>query len=348
MKSVLVLGGTGAIGIPLVNLLSAEKDVEVIVTSRNPHKNFLNVKYILANARDPKSMEKIVSGHQYDCIVDFMNYNYEEFEAWHFRLLQSSKHYIFLSSSRVYAESQIPLTEDSPRLLETTRDLEFLATNRYALRKALEEDLLKSSGMKNYSIVRPYITYSNRRLQLGICEKEDWLYRILNDKEVLFSEGVLDKYTTMTFGDNVSYGIATLIKKAEPKGEVIHITTEETMTWGEILQLYSRVILEETKKEVIIYTSNQIEELELLYEGGYNTIYDRQWNRIFSNAKAELICGHIEYLPMREGLEKCLRSFLKDWKRQGNDVFLTLNAQYHNLMDKILEQNTIIKRRVNI
>ena len=347
MKKILVLGGTGAMGVYLVKLLSCEKDMEVLVTSRSPRINFGNVKYILSNARDPKCMEDLLSGNHYDCIVDFMNYNYEEFEVWHTRLLDATDHYIFLSSSRVYANSATPLTEESPRLLETTTDKDFLATNRYALRKAREEDMLRSTGKKNFTIIRPYITYSNRRLQLGICEKEDWLYRVLNDKEILFSEGVLDNKTTLTYGDNVSYGIANLIKNA-PNGEAIHITTEETMTWREILCLYSRIIKEETNMDINLYTSPDIKNIELVYEGGYNTIYDRQWNRSFSNAKAEKMCGHIDYLPMNVGLESCLRAFLKDWKEQGNSIFLKVNEEYHSLMDEALYENKIIKNKVNL
>lgn len=348
MKRILVLGGTGAMGVYLVKLLSSEKDMEVLVTSRSPRENFGNVRYLLANARDPKSMDELLSNNHYDCIVDFMNYNYEEFEVWHKRLLEATDHYVFLSSSRVYANSETPLTEDSARLLETTTDKDFLATNRYALRKAREENMLKSSGKKNFTIIRPYITYSNRRLQLGICEKEDWLYRVLNDKEILFSEGVLDNKTTLTYGDNVSYGIANLIKNTVPNGEAIHITTEETMTWKEILCLYSHVIKEETNKDINIYTSPDIWDIELVYEGGYNTIYDRRWNRSFSNAKAEKICGHIDYMPMREGLESCLRSFIKDWKEQGNSIFLKLNEEYHRLMDDVIIENKIIKNKVNL
>lgn len=348
MMKILVLGGTGAMGVYLVKLLSSEKDMEVFVTSRSSRQNFGNVKYLLSNAREPKCMENLLSGKHYDCIVDFMNYNYEEFEAWHSRLLEATDHYIFLSSSRVYANSEIPLTEESPRLLETTTDKEFLATNRYALRKAREENMLRESRKKNFTIIRPYITYSNRRLQLGICEKEDWLYRVLNDKEILFSEGILDNKTTLTYGDDVSFGIANIIKNAHPNGEAIHITTEETMTWREILNLYSYVIKEETGKEINLYTSPDIKNIELVYEGGYNTIYDRQWNRSFSNAKAETMCSHIDYMPMREGLESCLRSFLADWKVQGNSIFLKLNDEYHGLMDKVLKENKIIKNKVKL
>lgn len=328
----------------LVKRLSTEKDMEIFVTSRKEHTNFGNVQYIVGNARDGQFMKQLLENTHFDTIVDFMNYNYEEFEEWHTRLLDSTDHYIFLSSSRVYDYSPEPLVESSPRLLDTTTDKAFFATNRYAMRKAREENMLINSGKSNFTIIRPYITYSDRRLQLGICEKEDWLYRVLNDMPILFSENVLDKRTTLTFGEDVSWGIANIIKRNEPNGQSVHITTEETMTWGDILNLYKRIIKEETGKDVILYTSSEISSLEEIYEGGYNTIYDRQWNRLFCNSKAEKMCGHIEYRGMEEGLSHCLRNFICDWKIQGNAIFLPLNETYHNTMDSLLEDVSLKKR----
>ena len=249
--NILVLGGTGAMGTHLIDFLSENKDVNVTVTSRKERTSHGNIHYIVGNARDWAFMSDLLKNTHYDVIIDFMNYNYEEFLEYHGSLLAACDHYIFLSSSRVYANYDGRITEDCPRLLETSDDEAFLATNRYALRKAREEDMLRSSGMTNYSIIRPYITYSNRRLQLGIYEKEEWLYRVLNGKNI------------------------------------------------------------------ILYTSHEIGSVEMLYEGGYNTVYDRQWNCRFDNTKAEKVCRHISYLGMREGLSSCLKEFLSDWKAGG-------------------------------
>ena len=346
MKKVLILGGTGAMGVYLVKILSQKKDMEVIVTSRSLRQDFDNVHFVKGNAREDHFISNMLTNNHYDAIVDFMNYNYEEFKARHRMLLSSTDHYIFLSSSRVYDYSPIPLTEDSPRLLDKTTDKVFLSTNRYALRKAREEDMLNNSGLKNYTIIRPYITYSDRRLQLGICEKEDWLWRVLHDKEILFSERVLDKKTTLTFGEDVSQGIARIVVNGHPTGIPVHITTEETMTWGEILELYKTTIKKETGKDIRIYTSQEIQPIEEIYEGGYNTIYDRQWDRCFCNTKAEQICGHIDYKGMKEGLSSCLNSFLIDWKREGDSIFLPLNKDYHSTMDALLTDDHINKKKV--
>lgn len=343
--NILVLGGTGAMGTYLINFLSENNDVKVTVTSRKERNNYGNINYIIGNARDKAFMSGLLKKTHYDVIVDFMNYNYEEFLEYHRTLLESTDHYIFLSSSRIYANYEGRITEKSPRLLETSKDEAFLSTNRYALRKAREEDMLRSSGMTNYSIIRPYITYSNRRLQLGIYEKEEWLYRVLNDKPLIMSEGILEKTTTLSFGRDVSFGIYK-IALGKPLADAVHITTTENMTWLEILKMYVSIIREQTGKDIILYTSPEMKSIEMIYEGGYNTIYDRQWNRQFDNTKAECVCGHIDYLSMREGLSSCLKEFLRDWKECGNETFLPLNSEYEKEMDRLVQDSSVQKDMV--
>ena len=345
--TILVLGGTGAMGTHLISFLSENNDVNVIVTSRRERTGFGNIHYIVGNARDRAFLNGLLNNAHFDVIVDFMNYNYEEFLEYHQILLNATDHYVFLSSSRVYANTEGQITEECPRLLEVTKDKEFLSTNRYALRKAREEDMLRTSGMTNYSIIRPYITYSNRRLQLGIYEKEEWLYRVLNDKPLIMSKGILDKTTTLTFGRDVSLGIYK-IALGKPLADAVHITTMENMTWLEILKMYSSIIKKQTGKDIILYTSPEMKSIEMIYEGGYNTIYDRQWNRQFDNAKAEKVCGHIDYLSMREGLSGCLEGFLREWKVEGNELFLPLNSEYENEMDRLTQESSVQKTIVHL
>lgn len=340
--NILVLGGTGAMGTHLIQFLSENNDVQVTVTSRKKRNSHGNINYIVGNARDRAFMNDLLKNSRYDVIVDFMNYNYEEFLEYHRALLAATDHYIFLSSSRVYANYDGRITENCPRLLETSKDEAFLATNRYALRKAREEDMLCASGMTNYTIIRPYITYSNRRLQLGIYEKEEWLYRVLNDKPLIMSEGILDKTTTLTYGRDVSFGIYK-IALGKPLADAVHITTMENMTWLEILKMYASIIKEQTGKDIMLYTSHEIKSIEMIYEGGYNTIYDRQWNRQFDNAKAERVCGHIDYLGMQEGLSDCLEEFLRDWNVEGNELFLSLNSEYEKEMDRLTQDPSMQK-----
>lgn len=226
MANILILGGTGAMGVHLVNLLKRNGHC-VTVTSRRRHKNSGNIMFVEGDAHDSSFLFPLLSKH-FDVVVDFMIYHTDEFAQRCCKLLNGCGHYIYLSSSRVYADSPTPLTEDSPRLLDVCTDKEFLATDEYALAKARQENLLQQSGMVNYTIIRPYITFSEIRLQLGVLEKEAWLYRAVHDRTIVFSHDIADRYTTLTYGLNVAEGIAALMGRREAYGEAFHITGNES------------------------------------------------------------------------------------------------------------------------
>ena len=149
---VLVLGGTGAMGTHLVNLLN-QKGYHVTVTSRRMRVNFDNVTYATGNAHEPSFLNSLLALH-FDVIVDFMVYNTEEFALRCKTLLKSCGQYIYLSSSRVYADSSNPITEDSPRLLDVCMDKEFLAT---IVKLGVNKSMLKITPTNNNYYFAPGI-----------------------------------------------------------------------------------------------------------------------------------------------------------------------------------------------
>ena len=72
---ILILGGTGAMGVPLVKLLS--KNNKLLVTSRSKKENKENITYIQGNAKDPEFFFSLMN-RKYDSIIDFMVYSTEE------------------------------------------------------------------------------------------------------------------------------------------------------------------------------------------------------------------------------------------------------------------------------
>src|SRR5690554_77505 len=116
---ILILGGTGAMGIHLVELLK-NTDNNIVITSRIDRKsNYDNIKYVVGNAKDNVFLSKLLI-EDWDVIIDFMVYITKDFEKRVNILLDSTSQYIFLSSSRVYAESNEPIKESSSRLLDVS------------------------------------------------------------------------------------------------------------------------------------------------------------------------------------------------------------------------------------
>lgn len=193
---ILIMGGTGAMGSHLVGILAADPANELTVTTRKEFPSVENgcIRYVRGNAHDIGFVRSLVPvGAKWDCIVDFMVYTPDEFRERVDFLLSVCKQYVFLSSARVYAGSNEPIVETSPRLLDTVNDEVYLRTDEYALAKAREENLLSQSGKTNWVIVRPYITYSEIRLQLGVLEKEQWLYRAMNGRKIVFPKDIAEK-----------------------------------------------------------------------------------------------------------------------------------------------------------
>lgn len=185
-------------GIDLSYYEDCKAEDEIYVTSRKQMTSRDNLHYIQGNAKDPDFFVSLLN-RKYDVIIDFMVYGTDELERRLPELLSHTDQYCFFSSSRVYAESRQPITEESPRLLDVCTDQEYLHTDEYALAKAREEDLLRKSKEKNWTIIRPYITYNDYRLQLGVYEKENWLYRALQGRTIVLPKDIADRKTSLTF-----------------------------------------------------------------------------------------------------------------------------------------------------
>lgn len=307
-KKVLLLGGTGVMGAHLAEILS-NQGIYVDVTTRRNHKDSGNIHFILGNAHDTAFVSQLLKQGNYDAVVDFMVYTTTEFKSRVEIFLKGTRQYIFISSARVYTNSELPVREeDTPRLLDSCNNLEYLATDEYALSKARQEDALRNCDKHNWTIIRPYITYSEKRLQLGVLEKETWLWRALHGRTIVFSKDIAEKVTTLTYGLNVSEAISALIGKRDVLGETFHITCNTSCRWSDILDIYldtMEVLLGKRPKVLMIENA-----LNLTTNGKWQ-VMDRLFNRSFNNEKINKYFNTNDFLPVKDGLSKCLRAFIK-------------------------------------
>lgn len=328
---VLVLGGTGAMGMHLVELLS-NNNIETFVTSRKERQSDGKVKYIKGNALDITFLQTILQEH-WDAIVDFMVYTTPSFKERLNLLLDATSQYVFLSTARVYADSEQPITESSSRLLDVSIDKEFLSTDEYSLTKARQENLLRNSNRKNWTIIRPYITYSEKRLQLGVLEKEKWLYRALRGRTIVFSDDINSKLTTLTYGLDVSNGIMAVIGDSKTLTETFHITKEASDTWNDVLTIYLEVLEKHLGYKPKVLFQN-LDEFSVWNTGKYQIIYDRLFNRQFETSKIAKFVDVENFTKMEVGLKNCLEEFLK------NPEFEYINWKAEALKDRQSKERT--------
>jgi nucleoside-diphosphate-sugar epimerase len=327
--NVLLLGGTGPMGIHLSNILSARGN-EIYITSRREHDNKGNVFYIKGNARDVVFANSILRERQWDCIVDFMVYDTEEFKNRIDDLLSNTKQYVFLSSARVYDDKSDYITEDSTRLLDTSNDEEYLKTDEYALYKAREEDVLRNSKYTNYIIIRPYITYAENRLPLGVWEKETWVRRFLEGKDLALTRNFLIKDTTLCYGKDVSFCISNLIGNPSALGETYNVTSNKSCTWEDVLNIYLDEVekLKGYRPKVTLVDAYILNYKRMLFNWfvdmlsfklakvnihivnkSYQLIYDREFNRRFDNTKLLQMVPNAKFSDCNCLLGKCFKTF---------------------------------------
>lgn len=336
---ILVLGGTGAMGVPVVQLLRREGHT-LYVTSRSQKDSVNHIKYIQGDAKDNNFLSTLLE-RQYDAIIDFMVYDSDALEERIDKLLAVTKQYCFFSSSRVYAESKEPITEESPRLLDVCKDKIYLNTNEYALDKAREENILKKCGKNNWTIIRPYITYNDYRLQLGVYEKENWLYRALQGRTIVIPQDIVERTTTLTYGLDVAAAIVKLIGNKDAYGEIYHIVSTQAVTWEQILNVYLDTIEE---KKGFRPKVKYIENSKLLQEiwNPWQIKYDRLYDRLFDNSKILDMCDNCRFKEYQVGLKECMNRFL------DNPIWLGINWYYEAWADKLAGEFTPLKEITSI
>lgn len=311
-KKILVTGGTGAMGRYLVPLL-IEQGYKVDVVAKDAFESTSpDLRYIIANAMDRAFMEELLK-NGYDAVVDFMMYTTPLVRDWLHFYLERTSHYIYLSTYRVYADEEHPIKETSPRLLDTLCDPAFASTDDYALFKARGENYLLTSEYRNWTAIRPAITYSSRRFQLVTLEMPNTVGRAFFGKKVVLPLEAKDKQATMTWAGDVAKMIAGILFNPRAMREIYTVSTAEHRTWGEIAEYYRELCGLEC-----VWVTNE-EFLEAIGRKGnpaahWQLHYDRLFDRVIDNSKILDITGmkQEELMPLKEGLRYELAQLPRD------------------------------------
>ena len=333
MKKILVLGATGAMGLYLIPELLKKNYKVVGVSLDDAISEDDNLTYIKENAKDLTFLTELLKNN-YDAVVDFMVYpSKEDFEKYQDLFLTSTKHYIYTSTYRVYADDS-PLHENAKRLYDVSKPDDFVCDGEYGIYKAQQEDMLNNSGYKNYTIIRPAITYSKRRFQLVTLEADVVIHRMLNGKTVVLPEGAMDKQATMSWAGDVAKMICEIILNPKAYTQTYNVSTAEHITWREVAEIYEKIgnlkyITVDNQTYLDIVSWNPVYSKQQL-------LYDRCFNRIVDNSKILELCGlkQEELMPLENGLKKELSEL------NLNDILY--NEDVNDKMDKYLSENNLM------
>ena len=251
-----------------------------------------------------ESLQELFKEQRYDGIVNFLHFpNADDYPPMHRLLVENTDHLIFLSSYRIYADLQHPVTETAPTLLDVTEDQLFLEVEDYALAKARAEKFLRSQpGKINWTIVRPVISFSARRFDVVVRSRQYVLEKAKAGEVIYMPEKARNLTAGLDWSGNTGKIIANLLFKEETKGEAYTISSGQNLTWGEVADIYTELLgakFEWIDTDEYIRDHHNPKKIWIL-------IYDRLFDRKIDNSKVLKATGlkKEDFATIREGLVK--------------------------------------------
>lgn len=301
MKNVLLIGGGGTLGTYTAKeLLRLGHKVDIICLEDKASDNE-NLAFYKGEA-SLEYLEDFLKNKSYDGIVNFIHYpNVEDYPPIHRLLISHTNHLVVLSSYRVYADEQHPVTETAPMLLDVSADKDFIETEKYAISKAkLEKYLHKECEGQNWTIVRPVISFSKLRFDLVTYFGHDLLTKIKNGETIPLPINAKNLAAGLDWAGNSGKLIANLLFKEECFGEAYTVSSDQNLTWGEVAEIYTELMGAKfewvTLEQYLKATDNF---------NYYALLYDRLFDRQIDNSKILKATGLTknDFLSVKEGLK---------------------------------------------
>lgn len=300
-KKVLLIGGGGTLGTYTAQELLKQGHSVDIICLEDKTSDDENIKFYKGKA-NLDYLSEFLKNRMYDGIVNFIHYpDIEEYPPVHSLLTVHTKHLIVLSSYRVYADEQHPVTETSPMLLDVSTDKEFVETEKYAISKAKLEKYLNSECKgQNWTVVRPVISFSKIRFDLVIYCGHDLLKKIRNGEIIPLPIEAKELTAGLDWAGNSGKLIANLLFKEECFCEAYTVSSAQNLTWGKVAELYTELLgakfswvsLEEFRKATNDYNL-------------YALLYDRLFDRNIDNRKILKATGltNNDFISVKDGLK---------------------------------------------
>lgn len=298
---ILLLGGTGTLSSAVLSN-AFDKGYNVTVMNRGSKNNALpdTVKTIICDFTDKESLCRTFYHQRYDIVVDFLSRTPVDIERVYPVFKDNCKQYIFISSACVYrrASEDFPLTEDSPK---PNWDWNYNVLKYESEQKIIE---LSKDSQSYYTIVRPYITYNDERIPLGMSPAYRFcrtiIERIKAGKPWFVWDGG-NAITTLTYADEFAYGVVGLFLNAKAVNTDFHITSDFCYSQSEVINLIFKKL--NRTVNVVDIQSDEIARILSEYKG--MLLGDRALNAIFDNSKIKDAVPELRFsVSLDRGLDK--------------------------------------------
>jgi nucleoside-diphosphate-sugar epimerase len=321
---ILFIGGTGNISGDCAALLH-QRGHEITVVTRGRSTIPAGYRAVVADRKDSASMRRALQGVQPEVVLNFLGYELAEAQA-DFELFQGSvRQYVFISSATVYAKppAKLPVTEDAPL---------GNAWWEYAQKKLVCEEWLRqkqrAAGFP-VTIVRPSHTYSKLWVPNPVSSSSFTFAVRLEQGKPVFVPDKGENPWTLTAASDFACGLAGLVGNSKAIGEAFHITSDEVLTWNQIVSEIAQA-MGATAPNVAKVPTDFICRIAPQMTGSLKG--DKAQPGVFDNSKIKRVVPGFECRkPFRVGVRESV-----DWLRQHPEA-QNLNPKIDVLCDRMVE-----------
>lgn len=326
----LFIGGTGTISSAITRLVAQIPGWELYLINRGNRNADLpsNVKTIIVDVNDEDAVADAIDGMQFDVVCDFIGFLTEQVER-DIRLFRGrTRQYMYISSASAY---QKPLS--SPYITEGTP----LSNPHWQYSRdkiACEELLMRHYREEGFpiTIIRPSHTYCERSVPVAIHgTKGSWqvLKRMLDGKPVIIP-GDGTTLWTLTHNTDFAKAFVGLMGNKHAIGETFHITSDESLTWNQILEIVAVALGVELKPYHI--ASDMLALVGKKYDLEGNLIGDKANTVIFDNTKVKrAVPGFVATTRFDQGARLAIDYILAHPELQEED------PEFDNWCDTVID-----------
>ena len=319
---VLFVGGTGIIS-SACSALAVERGIELYLLSRGETTKRpapSAARLLKADISDPASVKRVLGDLRFDAVVDFVVFTVDQLERDLELFSDRTAQYVFISSASAYQTppGRMPVTEST--LLHNPHW-------QYSRDKiACEERLIRAYRERGFpaTIVRPSHTYDCTLLPAhGGYTVID---RMRRGKPVIV-HGDGTSLWTLTHHRDFARAFVPLLGHDGAIGEVVHITSDEALSWNQIHEQMARAASAEAK---LVHVPS---ELIAAYdkEWGASLLGDKAHSMIFDNTKVKRLVPEFRAeIPFCRGVDEIIAWYDADAARR------VTNPEFDQLTDRII------------
>ena len=321
MSKILILGGSGILSLDVLKeCLKRNYEITCITRGTRDYRFPEGIKILHGNVYQIETILDKVED-KYDAILDFLSFEANQLKYKLDYLGNKCDQYFFVSSSVAYSFEDDIITENT-KLGNEYWD--------YGSNKVECEDFLRKNYKKygiSYTIIRPYITYGKTRIPFGIIpvSGEYWTLanRIINNKPILMWDNGIAR-CTLTNTEDFARAFVDLIGNPKAYNEAYHITSNEVLTWADVLQSLEKAL----GKSSVVFSKPTEEIIKFLPEYSGVLLGDKARNRIFDNSKIVNDAPSFRNLkPFEVGIAETIKNY------QENPVERTMNYEWDGRID---------------